>query len=31
MAIVCSSMGMEAVISRVEGEILTVIGWSSVV
>ena len=30
MLIVCSSMGMEAVISRAEGETLIVIGWSSV-
>lgn len=30
MAIVCSSIGMEAVISRVEREVLMVIGWSSV-
>lgn len=30
MDIVCSSMGIEAVISRVEREVLIVIGWSSV-
>ena len=30
MDIVCSSMGMEAVISRAEGESFIVIGWSSV-
>lgn len=30
MVMVCSSMGIEAVISRAEGETFTVIGWSAV-
>ena len=30
MVMVCSSIGIEAVISRAEGETLIVIGWSAV-